>query len=395
MIIRNARLLPELTDGFTDDGGDIVVENGKIADIVSAGSVSGDGEEIDATGMTVLPGLIDMHVHLALSGKDVLTDNFQTTPIRTLDAYKFALDTLRAGFTTVRDVGDADGISLSIRDEINAGRLQGPRIKASGTILTPTESGNEYFAELYDECDSVDQVRAACRRQFKAGADFIKVMASGAVSNPSGKPGMTIETKEELEEMVRCAGQHGTYVAAHCHGAESIELCIAAGARTIEHATIMNDRVISELKKGNSFIVPTICCTTKMLTETASFAEFMLAKLHDIVEQRNYWMKKAYAENIKMGFGTDSGTTNNWHGGNAAEFVDRVEILGMKPIDTLLQATRNSAEIMGVQDEVGSIAKGKYADLVFIDGRPETDIHLMSSGVKAVMKGGALVAGEI
>lgn len=217
MVIQNARLLPELSGGY---GGIACVrtEEERITEIAPSITPARSEPVLDARGCTLLPGLIDMHVHFGVSGGDVLADNFKPLPYRTLEAYQFARRTLDAGFTTVRDVGDVDYMVIALRELINMGKLTGPRIKCSGKILTPVESGNEYFQGMYDECDGVDQVRAACRRQFQRGCDFIKVMASGAISNPGGMPGMTIETEEELTEMVRCARQRGTYVAAHCHG---------------------------------------------------------------------------------------------------------------------------------------------------------------------------------
>lgn len=391
MIIRNARLLPELTDGYSSSMGDIIIEGNRIAAITEPGKRPPCHAEFNAAGRTVLPGLIDIHLHFSVSGKDVLVDNFQPTPVRTLEAYRFALDTLRAGFTTVRDVGDVKNIAVALRDEIEAGRLIGPRIKAAAAILTPTEAGNDYFAEMYDECNSVDEVRAACRRQLSAGGDFIKVMASGAISNPSGQPGMTIETEEEVREMVRCAKQHNTYVAAHCHGADSIEMCLRAGVYTIEHATILSEWALEELKKGQSYMIPTLACAEKIHGTTAGFADYMAKKEGELLEQRNHWIKRAYQEGLKMGFGTDCGTTDNWHGTNADELIARVEIAGMAPIDTLLQATRNSAEIMGLDHDIGSIAAGKFADLVIVDGEPEKDIHCVRNHVYAVFKDGVFV----
>ncbi|MEG2063467.1 MAG: amidohydrolase family protein, partial [Kiritimatiellia bacterium] len=348
MIIKHARLLAQLSEGFASDSADIRIEGERIAEI-SAIPLMAQPDEIvlDAAGKTVLPGLLDIHLHFSVSGNDLNEDNAKTVPQRTLEAYSFALKTLQAGFTTVRDVGDVDSAGIVIRDAVEAGRLIGPRIKASGRILTPTEAGNQYFAGMYDECNSPDEVRGACRRRFKEGSDFIKVMASGAISNPSGVPGMTIETEEELREMVHCANMRGTYVAAHCHGAESVALCMRTGVRCIEHGTILSDAIIEELKKENSYIIPTLLCTTRMQQTTAKFADFMVKKLDGIVEQRDYWLKKAYKAGIKLGFGTDAGTTDNWHGENAQEFIERHRLIGMKPIDILCQATCNSAEIIG------------------------------------------------
>ena len=394
MMIKNARLVPELSGGHQGIC-QIRVENGRIAEIGDALTPVQGEQVLDAKGCTVLPGLIDMHLHFGVSGGDVLGDNFKSLPYRSLEAYHFALDTLNAGFTTVRDAGDVDYMVIAMRDLIEEGKLVGPRILCSGKILTPVESGNEYFQGMYDECDTPDQVKSACRRQFAHGADFIKVMASGAISNPGGEPGMTIETEEELTEMVRCAKMRGTYVAAHCHGEDSIRLCIKCGVRTIEHATFLPDDAIEELKKGTSYIVPTLVCSSRIGDASAVFAEFMNKKTVGLVEKRDAALKKAYAAGLVMGFGTDSGTTDNWHGSNKDEMIERYEAIGMAPLDILKQATIYSAMILGLQDRVGEIQVGKYGDFVIVDGKPDEDIYRMVQGLKAVIKGGEIIRCEL
>lgn len=396
MIIKNARILSALTEDFAGEKADIRFTGDKIEEISGEPLTSEAGETvIDAAGRTVLPGLIDMHVHLGITGGDMLGDNFKSTPYRTLETYRFAMDTLNAGFTTVRDVGDVNYMVLSLRDMINEGRLVGPRIWGSGKILTPTESGNAYFDGMYEECDSTDAVRLACRKQFCHGADFIKVMASGAISNPGGVPGMTIESEEEVEEMVRCARQRGTYVAAHCHGEDSIRLCIRAGVRTIEHGTFLDDDIIESLKAETSFLVPTLVCSSRIHDASAEFADFMSRKTAGMLEKRDYWLKKAYAAGLRMGFGTDAGTTDNWHGQNGDEFIERSVHIGMKPLDILKQATVNSAVLMGVEEQIGTLRAGKYADIVIVDGNPDEDIRLMKTGIVTVIKGGAVVRSSL
>lgn len=396
MIIKNARLLSELTENYSNPYGNIKIVKDRIIKITAEELVPEPGETVvDAENRTVLPGLIDMHLHFAVSGGDMHADNAKPLPYRTLEVYEFATKTLNAGFTTVRDVGDVDYMVLALRNFINEGRIQGPRIQGSGKILTPTESGNSYFQGMYDECDSPDEVRAAARRQFSNGADFIKVMASGAISNPGGDPGVTIESEAELREMVACAKLRNTYVAAHCHGTDSMLLAIKSGVRTIEHATFMSDEVIEELKKETAYIVPTLVCNATSRDTEEAFAEFMNKKKVGIIEKRNLYLKKAYEAGLRMGFGTDEGTTNNWHGLNADEFVERYEQIGMKPIDILKQATVESAYIMNMLDDVGTIKEGKYADFVIVDGNPDEDIYLMTKGIVTVIKGGEIIRNSI
>lgn len=390
LVLKNCNLLTELVEGYDKSSADILIEDGKIADIRECGLLS-DCEEIDMQGKYILPGLFDLHIHLTLSGGDTLVDNFKTPVQQAYDAVKFAQDSLMAGFTTIRDVGSSNNVAVDLRNSINDGKIMGPNIIASGKILTPTESGNDFFQGLYVEADGAEEMKKAVRSIMKDGADFIKLMGTGAVMNPGGEPGQMICTFEEFKAAVEMAKFKNTYVSVHCHGTQAIKNAIKAGIRTIEHASIMDDECIEMLKDSESYIVPTLNILQGLIKSVPESSTFMMAKAAKVMESVKTGVNKAYKAGLMIGFGTDQGATPLYHGENADEFELRRDILGMKEIDILKQATIYSAIIAGVDDKLGSIKAGKTADLIAVDGNPVEDISLMKKGIVNVIKSGKVV----
>jgi imidazolonepropionase-like amidohydrolase len=390
VLLRNCRLLPELSGGYGGEA-DILLRDGRIALISRPGANAAGGKSVDLEGRTILPGFIDLHVHLAISGLDMLVDNAKPLPCRALESYKFALDTLRAGFTTVRDVGDVNHIVVALRNMIRENRLPGPRILASAKIITPSEPGNDYFPGMYSEANGPAAVRHAAREEFKAGADFMKIMVSGAISNPGGEPGLMICEEDELRELVRVAQNRRSYVAAHCHSRDSIRLCLRCGVRTIEHATLLDGALIDQLKAGETFLVPTMTGMMKLARTAHGFSGYMQEKSSALMRDFISSLTAAYQAGLKLGFGTDSGTTDNFHGENGDEFLYRHEQIRMKPLDILLQATVYSAQIAGISEETGSIEPGKCADLVAVNGNPLADVSLLKHGLHLVIREGEIV----
>jgi len=379
-------------ENYNNDIADLVVKDGIIQGIYPVGESGYLGTDVhDIKGAYVLPGFIDMHVHLTLSAGDTLLDSNKEPVQLTLDGYRFALDSLKNGFTTIRDVGAGNKVVIGIRDSINKGELIGPNIYASGRIVTPTESGNDFFKNMYLEVDSPDAMAGAVRQVMKDGADFIKLMGTGAMMNPGGVPGQAICFEEEFQAIVRAAEFKDTYVAVHCHGTEAIKTAIRAGCRTIEHASMMDDEAIEMLMTSKSYIVPTLSAVNTLLSDLPESSIHMRAKAEACLNQTIEGVSKAYKKGIKMGYGTDQGITGLYHGDNGLEFELRKKLIKMDTLEIIKQATINSAEIMGIDDKVGSIAVGKMADLVVLEGNPLNDITVLRQGVKQVIKSGTIV----
>ena len=279
-----------------------------------------------------------------------------------------------AGFTTLRDVGSYFNVAVELRDAINAGKIVGPNIIASGKIVTPTENGNDFFAGLYNEADGPDEIRKAVREEMKNGADFIKIMGTGAV--------------------VEAAKFKDTYVATHCHGTRAIKNSILAGVHTIEHASILDDEAIEMLKGNeNTYIIPTLNIISGLVESVPESSTFMMAKAKRILECIKVGIRKAYDAGLLLGFGTDQGATPLKHGENGDEFALRKEFWDMKEIDIIKQATINSAIIAGRDKDYGTIKAGKVADIVGVEGNPLEDISRLRNHVEVVVKSGSVVKG--
>jgi imidazolonepropionase-like amidohydrolase len=331
-----------------------------------------------------------LHVHLGLSASSVLEDNIRTVGKQVLDAMRYAQSSLKAGFTTLRDAGAAYGAATSLRDEINSGRIVGPNILACGKILTPTETGNDYFHGLYSEFNGRDEAIAFARKEFKAGADYIKVMGSGAFMNPGGEPGAAIALDEELKALTDIASMKNSYAAIHAHGPSAVRQAIRCKIRTIEHGSMVDEAGIEELKAGGSFLVPTVIGLFTWDEATRNNPREW-EKIQPMLSAIERSMKNAYKAGLKLGFGTDMGVPDCFHGENGKEFIIRHELLGMSPLDILLQATKYSAEIAMIDDKVGTIEAGKAADLVVVDGNPLKDIRCVTDAITCIYKDGKKV----
>lgn len=393
LLLKNCRVLPELTEGYSGTSCDVLLDGEKIKGIYACGECAEAAEDtLELNGKYLLPGFFDLHVHLTLSGGDTLIDNAKTAVQQALDAAKFAKDSLLAGFTTIRDVGSSYNVAIDLRNAINEGKMTGPNIYASGKIVTATEVGNDFFEGLYSEADGDAQIWKAVRQEMKDGADFIKIMGTGAVMNPGGEPGQPIYRLDELKSVVAAAAFKDTYVATHCHGTRAIKDSITAGVRTLEHASILDDEAI-EMLKGNdkTYIVPTLKIIWGLADSVPESSTFMKAKAKRVLECIRVGIRKAYDEGLVLGFGTDTGAVPLIHGENGDEFMLRKEFWNMDEIDIIRQATINSAVIIGKAEEYGTIKAGKYADLVVVDGDPIKDISVLRNKIDTVIKSGAIV----
>jgi imidazolonepropionase-like amidohydrolase len=393
LIIRNCRLVKELTEGYDGEYADVCVNGRFIEAIKPVGyHFQGDCREIPAEGKTLIPGLFEMHAHLYGFIFNPYELQCMTEGKIIFGALDFANEYLNQGFTTIRDCGSSYNCVVSIRDAINAGIIKGPRLVPCGLIVTPTETGNDTFSDLYAEADGPEEIRKACRKELQKGNDFIKLMVSGAFMNEGGDPGIQIAEPEEIEAAVQTAKRKGTYVCAHCHGTSSVKDAIRHGVRTVEHGTFLDDECIEMLKNNeNTFLVPTGAVGLYCLDESnTDVSPALRESSREVAQTEINNINKAYQAGLKLGFGSDIDLVSlRVHPGY--EFIARKEYYTFDDLDILIQATKNSAEIMGLGDKLGTVKAGKLADLVLVDGKPDQDIYVMTKPTVHVIKEGEVL----
>ncbi|HEX9509574.1 MAG TPA: amidohydrolase family protein [Puia sp.] len=385
----------------------IIVEGNKIVDLQKGYQPAAQGDKlIDLKGLTVMPGLIDAHVHL----ESETSPNTQLNKFTLSDAdiafqsTVYAKTTLMAGFTTVRDVGGS-GVNIALRNAIKKGTVIGPRMYTAGKIISSTGGHGDpthgFRKGLTADAvttetvaDGKDECIHAVRQMYKEGADLIKITASGGVLSLEKDGTGPQFSEEEIRAIVETAKDYGMPVAAHAHGAEAMKRAIRAGVTSIEHGTLMDDETISLFKKYGTWYVPTIIAG-KSVADSASkkpgyFPPVIAAKAIAIGPVIQGTFGKAYKAGVKIAFGTDAGVYA--HGKNWIEFVYMTEA-GMPALEAIKCATMNAAELIGVSDKVGSVEKGKLADIVAVEGDPTKDIHAMGN-MKFVMKDGVVYKNE-
>lgn len=360
-----------------------------------------NGENIDLRKMTVMPGLIDMHVHIEHeSGPKRYEETFRENEADVaLKALQYCKKTLLAGFTTVRDLGGT-GVNVSLRNAINAGYVEGPRIyTAEKSIATtgghadPTNGVKRSLMGDPNEKDGVinspEEAYKAVRQRYKNSADLIKITATGGVlsfAKDGSGPQFTIE---EVAAVVAAARDYGMRTAAHAHGAEGMKRAVLGGVHSIEHGTMMTEEIMDLMIEKGTYYVPTLSAG-KFVAEKAKIPGFypsiIVPKALSIGPQIQKTFEKAYKRGVKIAFGTDAGVSP--HGENAKEFVFMVEA-GMKPIEAIRAATYHAADLLGESAKIGTVEVGKLADLVAVEGNPLEDINLMLS-VIFVMKDGTI-----
>jgi len=379
----------------------IVVKDGRITEVKAGYVLASPGERvIDLRDKFVLPGLIDCHVHILgeLSPKSRLQTVEDEDGYIALRGAAFALRTLRAGFTTVRDLGERSGAIFDLRRAINEGLIAGPRLVVAGSTLSPTgghaqtygyrDEVNTLFAST-GTCDGVDDCRRAVRRQTARGADVIKLVATGGVlSNISAGLDQQF-SDEELVAIVKAAHGLGKRVAAHAHGAGGINAALRAGVDSIEHGSYVNDESISLFRRTGAYMVPTVLAGVTV-AEHAKKSDFLTPP------QREKSLKvgplmlaalgRAYKGGVKVAFGTDTGVS--LHGQNAKEFALMVEA-GMPPMEAIKAATVNAADLLGLSNTIGTIEAGKTADIVAVEKDPTREIRTLER-MRFVMRGGVV-----
>ncbi|HWN69284.1 MAG TPA: amidohydrolase family protein [Haliangium sp.] len=379
----------------------IAVRDGKVAAVTDGFARPRAGETvIDLRQYTVLPGLMDMHTHLTSEhSKQSYSESFFLDPADyALRSALYARRTLMAGFTTVRDLGDRNNVSISLREAIAKGWVVGPRIFTAGKSIAttgghadPTNGLNQEYTGNPGPAEGVinspGEARQAVRQRYKDGADLIKITATGGVLSLAGSGQNPQFVAEELEAIVAAAHDYGFTVAVHAHGTEGMKRAVEAGVDSIEHGTFMTDEVIALMKQRGTYYVPTISAGKWVAAKAAEadyFPDVVRPKAAAIGPQIAETFARAHRAGVKIAFGTDSGVSP--HGENAREFVYMVES-GMTPLAAIQAATVEAAKLLRVQDRLGAVDPGKLADIVAVRGDPLKNIEVMLD-VAFVMKDG-------
>lgn len=380
----------------------IEIMDGRISSIVSGSKESIEGEYLDLSGLTVLPGLIDSHTHLCDNSHMGAEFDHWVYPPATFGIVGVAnaRKTLQAGFTTVRDVSSPFYCDVSLRDAIAKGWAEGPRMFVSGQMITITGghgSWGNWMApqhrintEAHVIADGADEVVKAVRTHVRNKVDLVKVAATGGYGTHGTIPGAASYSLEELRAIVTEAKKHGLSVAAHAHGADGVKNAVRAGVTSVEHASMIDDEGIRLMRKNNTYAVLDLLSARYDLIETnQNYEDKNLGRTNNeefeaIVEL----FGKVHEGGVRIAFGTDAGVYP--HGRNAEQFELMVGA-GMSPLEAIRSATILAADLLGQEDNIGEIAIGKYADIIAVSGNPLEDVSVLED-VKFVMKEGAVVS---
>ena len=371
----------------------IVVRGGRI-EAVQDGFVAppAGARLIDLSDRFVLPGLIDSHVHLTTDRAGVeaqLADVTDSVALRSYEAAWNADKTLQAGFTTVRNLGSDDGITLGLRDAIARGWATGPRIVDAGTAISTTSGHMDSALGYRDEfgdilrqagntCDGADDCRRAVRRQIARGVDVIKMATTGGVNSRIGLGLGAQMFEDEARAIVETAHLYGRKVAVHAHGADGINLALRAGADSIEHGTLMDDESLRLFRQTHAYYVPTLSTVNGYIERLRANPNAYTGEVRQKIEWRigitGRALERAFPAGVRIAFGTDAGVS--MHGRNADEFVLMVQH-GMDPMSAIVAATVNAADLLGLASEIGTIEAGKSADIVAVRGDPLSDVGVL------------------
>jgi len=379
----------------------IFIDGDRIEEVIPAAAARFDGcEVIDLTGKFVTPGLIDCHVHLSSSGQGNGDKRpYETFGVWALTALKDAQSDLMAGFTSLRVCGDRGFVSEAVRDSINCGEHWGPRLMTAGRSISTTggHADDHFNPYIHDEVNTSDGVGdgpaelvKCVRYNIKHGCDFIKFMATGGVMSRGTTVGAQQMSLEEMKAICDTAKMYGMITATHAHGTSGIKDAVRAGVTSVEHGMMMDEEGIQLMKEHGTTLVPTFIAAERILAKGREIGtpEWAIAKAKQVYERAAWGFARCIEEGIPVAFGTDSGTPYNFHGKQAYEF----ELMcshGMSPVQALTAATKTASQLMRKQDEVGSIEKGKFADIAAFDGDPIADISAMAR-CTFVMKGGVV-----
>ncbi len=374
----------------------IIITNNIITYTGAPTAIPAGAKVIDMGKLTVLPGLIDCHTHITGQPENYLDDLFRKSSIDVaVESHIYTRRTLEAGFTACRNLGSWDYVDVALRNSINAGKTIGPRLFVSGPYIGSTGShgdlnGFSPYVHIQQEtgvADGVDGVRKRVRTNIKYGADVIKFGATAGVLSEEESVGAPQYSQEEMNAIVAEATLWGKKVAAHAHGTEGINMAIKAGVASIEHGSFLNDESIRLMKEKGTYLVADIYNDDFILAEYAKMGvpQKIIDKERLVGKTQRENFQKAVKAGVKVAYGTDAGVYP--HGNNAKQFYYMVKY-GLTPVQALQSATINAADLIGVKEKLGSVSKGKLADLIAVSGNVEQDVTVLEKNVVFVMKDG-------
>lgn len=384
----------------------ITVTDGMIVSVENGFKAAGRNVRvIDLKDSYVLPGLIDAHVHLTSDSGGIagqLEEITLSPAAQAFDAWENGMKTLRAGFTTVRNLGDSDGAVLALRDAINDGQIQGPRILDAGNSISVSSGHMDgslgyrdelrpYFKAAGNTCDGAEDCRRAVRLQVSRGADVIKLATTGGVNSRIGAGLGKQMFEDEAVAIVQTANLFGKKVSAHAHGEDGIRLALEAGVDSIEHGTILDPETIEAFVASGAYYVPTLSTVNgyieRLEANPDAYEPDVRAKIEWRIGITGKSLEILYPKGVPIAFGTDAGVSK--HGRNGDEFELMVRF-GMPPMEAIKAATVNAADLLGITETAGTLEPGKSADIIAIKGDPVADVKLLKS-VSFVMARGEVI----
>ncbi len=377
----------------------ILVRDGRIVALEREGRVPDGARVVELTDRTCLPGMIDLHAHLV--SRNRYAPLTVSSAAKALDALRSAQILLRSGFTTIRTLGEPDAyyIDADVRDAIARGDFEGPRMFVAPHMLSST-GGHGDRGELAPDLDielparvvdGPDALRKAVRTEIKGGADWIKAAATGGVMSASDDPRTTAFTNEELHALVDETHRHGKKITVHAIGTAGIKAAVRAGVDNVEHGILIDEEGIALMKEKGTWLVPTIYVLNYVVNEgpRLGYRPESIAKGRALIKERDARIRAAFAAGVKVGFGSDNIFP---HQDSAREFAEMVR-LGLSPMEAIRSATGNAAQLLGIQNDVGTLEMGKIADIIAVDGNPLDDIRILEQ-VPFVLQGGKVVHDE-
>jgi imidazolonepropionase-like amidohydrolase len=384
----------------------VLVEDGKLRKVTTQkdGEIPAGYQIVNGKGKSLLPGFIDSHLHLIYGESDTQAPQTNLIPgltdhpvVKILRSYTYAMRTIKMGFTTVRDAGAMNELIIQLRNAINQGIVEGPRIICCNQHLSITGGHADYYPswitrtdEVTNVCDGAEEVLHAVRRQIKQKADWIKIFASGGISDAFNEQEFS---DEEMAVIVREAHSKGKYVCAHTMHIPGTLAAVKAGIDSVEHGTRLNEEIVDIMVKKGIYLVPTLYVAWGVAAKGETFGlpksyVDIAAKIFEFAKQS---FRLAYKKGVKIALGTDCGFNMVTHGSNAKEFELMVE-MGMTPMEAIQAGTSAAAEMLRMSDQIGTVEEGKLADLVLVDGNPLNKIEILQQeqSILMVMKEGKL-----